>query len=230
MNYDDCYDYEDMFQYSEMEELKKEYADKMLSFLTDEAKANYYSVITENDKMKNKVKDMQDKIDKFYTIVHDKDKRIRELEEQSRKTRLRELMKDREIILYSPSYKNVYGVKCDKCDEDRKLKFTTPRGKESFEMCRCSDTKIKEYYTSELVAYNMELRDNGRSLYIWYTEKKSSNEDDCYYSNGRLVKDISDSLPFESLYEVFKSKEYNSEVYFSSKELCDKFIEYINAK
>lgn len=58
-----------------------------------------------------------------------------------------------------------YGPKCNKCDSDRRLTYTTPLGKENFEWCECHVTH-QLYSVAEVIAHTITAKQTG--LTVWY--------------------------------------------------------------
>lgn len=58
------------------------------------------------------------------------------------------------------------GPKCGKCNEDRKLPYTTPRGREAFEDCECN-VRPARWTVEELLVHEVARRD--RKVIVWYS-------------------------------------------------------------
>lgn len=96
--------------------------------------------------LENRVKSMQATVDAYYDLQ----RKYAELEKDCA-TKIAEVKKKISDDLYEELGKEVYCIryrnmgmkeKCDKCDSDRKLWYTTPLGRKVYEMCPCS----KEVY------------------------------------------------------------------------------------
>lgn len=61
--------------------------------------------------------------------------------------------------------------KCDKCDEDRHIRYLTPRGRESFEYCECKDYD-RRYVPSVMLV--KEFNGTGLDINVWYEPYKNS--------------------------------------------------------
>ena len=56
--------------------------------------------------------------------------------------------------------------KCNKCNEDRKLEYTTPRGRVAYEPCECAATTLVWVVEEQLVH---EITKRYGELIVWYT-------------------------------------------------------------
>lgn len=65
--------------------------------------------------------------------------------------------------------------KCGKCDEDRKLHYTTPRGKETFEMCECN-AKTRRWTVEEVLVHEVAKR-SGKILAWYHGTNRYFNDD-----------------------------------------------------
>lgn len=59
------------------------------------------------------------------------DRMMCEAEKNAKRMRIEELMERFKTFLWSPSWEYLYGPKCDKCDESRRIEVTLPSGKKS---------------------------------------------------------------------------------------------------
>lgn len=89
----------------------------------------------------------------------------REAEDKVRKEGLRKLLD----VLAEPRYRidteRRAQPKCDKCDEDRKLEYTTPRGRVAYESCECAATTLVWTVEEQLVH---EITKRSGQLIVWY--------------------------------------------------------------
>lgn len=104
------------------------------------------------DEIKNKIKELEEEVAELKEFREEKDKITRKCEEDIRaankraeeaeskwkKARLHELLGEFLTIGWRANPEFVYGEKCDKCDENRKIRFTSPQGREYTEDCDCS--------------------------------------------------------------------------------------------
>lgn len=67
------------------------------------------------------------------------------------------------------------GPKCGKCDEERKLRYTTPLGREMFEACECS-TRSALWEVEETLVHEVSRRDG--KIIAWYHGTSRYFDDD----------------------------------------------------
>lgn len=111
----------------------------------------------------------------------------REAEDKVRKEGIRKLMD----VLAEPRYrigtKRVPQPKCQKCDENRRLEYTTPRDRVAYEPCECSVTTlvwtVEEQYVHEISKRNGELL-------VWYdsTARHYNLDNPDSISGGTVLK------------------------------------------
>lgn len=80
-------------------------------------------------------------------------------------------------IMGTPKYtvesRFVQGEKCNKCNDDRMLEYTLPRGSTGFERCECSD-RIREHYAQERIVAEMYLNTKNHTK-VWYRAQDNYN-------------------------------------------------------
>lgn len=189
--------------------IKKEFIDKM-------------------DKLQQENKELQDIKANFEAIKRDfqneKQKAIREYEQKKhevRRERLHQLMKDFEVELYSVASKGKKQPKCSKCDEKRRIHYTTPSGRETYEACEC-DKSIPVYEPIRAILKTFSIRD-GKG-FAWYTIRDEGSYDEylTYYDDsisGQYL--ITDESQFENI-------NYSYKTLFKTKELAQKFCDLKN--
>ena len=132
--------YEEYYEPTEIEEKIEE----LKELIVNEAKNEVSSHVKY---LESKVSEMQKKCDEYDTL-----KKQYEVLEEKHKEEIEKLKNDliENIMgdLVKPLYvvrKKIIGMapKCDKCDADRKLWYTTPRGKREYEYCECKKDIFK---------------------------------------------------------------------------------------
>lgn len=137
-----------------------------------------------------------------------------------RRERLGELMKDFQVLMYRIESKRHELPKCDKCDSKRRIYFKAPSGKEMYEECECSKAKHL-YEPEEYVATEFKIKHNGKEMAVHYKEHKERDYD--YYTHSTFAEQIyQEGSDFESL-SMYRT-------FFKTKEDCQKFCDYLNAK
>lgn len=169
------------------------------------------------ENLQNENNQLEAQIKELSFVKKNWDEKIKEI----RHTRLKELLKDVQECAYLVDCEYVYvHVKCDKCDDERKIHFKSPSGKELTEPCSCS-CKVLRYFLCEIPIYQIETcsRYEEERISLIYIYRKGENED--RYSIG----DFRDELDNEKI-----SKSYPWRPIFLSKERAEDYARFKNAE
>lgn len=185
--------------------------------------------LTEMERLKKENENLQDVKDNFNGIVRDYENKKRQLENEYqtlksnvRRERLSKLMKDFEVELYSVASKSKRKPKCEKCDDERKIHFTMPSGKPSYEKCEC-DARVYIYEPIPTILNSFSIR-NGEG-HAWYkVNTDRSDEWLSYYEDSISGKELITSE------DQFDSIGYAYRVLFKNKEIAQKYCDYKNSK
>lgn len=222
------YDYDDYFREpSEFEMQVEEFKDALRDAVKDEIKNKIESLEKELAELKefrderNKIiREYESKILEMQREVSNTKIAAKESEEKWKKARLYQLLGDYLIIGYKVGYQWEYGEKCDKCDDDRKIHFTSPQGKEYTEDCQCAKRYYK-YFPQEATLSKI------------YVKKKNFRWDDKgetdFYNRYYTVTTDDDYDRYESANNVYTSSDIDFEkvnswsAIFLNEEDCKKF-------
>jgi transposase-like protein len=109
--------------------------------------------------------------------------------------------------------------KCEKCDDQRQLNYTTPRGRVAQEACECA-TRTKRYEVEELFVHEVARR-HGKMLVWWESTRRHTDDD---YISSPTVLESPDNVPLDDLTKRFNS--YG----FSSKDAAQDLADALNKK
>lgn len=218
MYYMDDEDYFEPGEFDEkIEELKNELREHVKKEINDEL-----------EKLREENKKLQDIKENFESVKKDYERKkaecesvIQNAEHKARRVRLKELMEQFKITMWSVDWSCLYKKKCDKCGESRRIKVVLPSGKTVDDDCKCRISK-KVYYPQEERLY--KLSDKYGCTDAWY-ELSSSSEDGDDFTYSTVVKEIIDH---NKDFEEIKNAKSLSGVFFTTKEECQKFCDYIN--
>lgn len=169
------------------------------------------------ENLKNENNRLEAQIKELSLIKKNWDEKIKEI----RHTRLKELLKDVQECAYRVDYEYEYAnVKCDKCDDERKIHFRSPSGKELTEPCPCS-SKVERYFLQEIPIYRIETysrygKEQISTIYIYQKE-----EDEDKYSQTQFR----DELDNETI-----SNKYAWHPVFLNKERAEDYVRFKNAE
>lgn len=109
----------------------------------------------------------------------DYERKLTQAEQLARRTVQQEGLRKLLELLREPRYRVErswdLGPKCDRCDEERRLAYTTPLGRESFESCECA-TRSSLWTVEEMLVHEVARRSAG--LLAWYHPASRYFDDD----------------------------------------------------
>jgi len=218
----DYYDEESYYEPTPADEIFIKYLNEMKNALTKSAKYQIEKIKLENKELKDQNKYLQEKVNEIGQKEKDLEIQKSNLERKVRNERLSKLMKDFEVVMYRPDRTSVKLPKCDKCNENRRIKFTSPLGKTMDESCTC-DVSKPVYNVEEYICTEFRINSNNDSMLMWYKMKQSDDYDYASYRSGGsdLVKSIyQDGMNFKDLDRC--------DTYFKSKDDCQKYCDWLN--
>jgi len=215
------YDDEPYYEPSLADEILNEYQQKMKDALLDSIK---YQI----EKTKKENQNIKDENIKLRQQVNEISNRERELEIQKknlaytvRHERLSELMKDFEVIMYRAYTTTKKLPKCDKCNKNRQIEFTSPTGKKMTEDCSCDKGKIV-FIPQEYICTEFKIERDSNRMAVWYKMHQERDYDYCSYDSSDYVDTVyNEGMKYEDLKDYYK-------VYFKSKEECQKYCCWLN--
>ena len=154
----------------------------------------------------------------YYDKISELELKIINADKEAKKKRLSELLKDREILLYRPYYEFFKQPKCNKCNEERKIFYTTPLGKKTFEYCDCA-VKIKKWLPKEYKCVEFSINKNSNIMKMKYDLNELSSVNDWY------TLSYVDTM-YESSMDYKEINEYKTG--FKNKEDCQEYCDWLN--
>lgn len=231
------YDYDDYWaEPNEFEQQIEEFKDSLRKDVRAEIKERIESLEKELSELKaykdDKNKIIQEYENKFKEIKREADKKIREAkesEEKMKKARLHQLLGEYLTVGWKVKSVWEYGEKCDKCDDNRKIHFTSPQGKKYVEECQCANRHYK-YFPVEAILSKIYVR---KKNFSW-NDKGETDFYNRYYTVESKEKDDYDI--YETSSEVYTSSDIDFEkvntyrAVFLNEEDCKKYCDWINEK
>lgn len=222
------YDYDDYWaELSEFDQQIEEFKDSLRNSVKDEIKEKIASLENELSELK----EFRDEKDKFIQECESKVREAKreaevairtakESEEKWKKARLHQLLGDYLTVGWKVGNSWEYGEKCNKCDENRKIHFTSPQGKKYTEDCRCAKRHYK-YFPKEatLCKFYVRKENFGWDDNRYYTVVDCDDDYD-RYERADHVYTSSDDIDYE------KVNSYNA--VFLNEEDCQKFCDWKN--
>jgi len=204
------------------DEIFVKYLNEMKSALTDSAKYQIDSIKEINAKLIKQNNDLKDEISKVRSKERELEIQKLSLERQVRNERLSKLMRDFEVIMYRPDRTSVKIPKCDKCNENRRIKFTSPLGKIMDESCTC-DVSKPVYNVEEYICTEFRINSDNNKMLMWYKMKQGDDYDYARYRSGS--SDLAELIYQDGMnFEDIKRRD----IYFKSKDDCQKYCDWLN--
>lgn len=222
------YDYDDYWaELSEFDQQIEEFKDSLRNSVKDEIKEK----ITSLENELSELKEFRDEKDKFIQECESKVREAKreaevairtakESEEKWKKARLHQLLGDYLTVGWKVGNSWEYGEKCNKCDENRKIHFTSPQGKKYTEDCQCAKRHYK-YFPKEatLCKFYVRKENFGWDDNRYYTVVDCDDDYD-RYERADHIYTSSDDIDYE------KVNSYNA--VFLNEEDCQKFCDWKN--
>ena len=221
----DYYEEPPYYEPSLADEIMFEYQQKMKDALLESVKTEIENIKEENERLKEENKRLHEKQHQVAVKERELLEKEKTLEREFYRKKFSELLKpftDNYSGYYANStYKKVN--KCEKCDNDRKIIYTSPYGEEIKKDCSCN--RRYELYKPEhsvievLSLWKSNNYDNKFGITPKYQNKR---EDDYRWSKLEFTHfvDIFDETTVDDL------KKYNT--LFKLKEECQKYCDYLN--
>lgn len=194
--------------------------DEFRQTLLKAVKTNFITKMEQLEKENEELQEVKKNLDQIKRDYASKERQLeRDRAEMSRKIkyeRLSELMKDFEVILYQARSNYVRQPKCDRCDDNRKIAFKTPLGKDAKEDCPCNIGNYA-YYPKESICSSFENR-NGK-IAAWYKSVSRDGDGFELESSQFLETMYEEGMEFEGLNDY--------RLFFNSKEECQKYCDWL---
>ena len=169
----------------EIESLK----DTLRDSVNEETKALIASLRTDNADLKARLSNLDNLTREAerakWEAEQAKTNAAHDAKNEARKMRLDELLAALDERLYRVTRTGVERPKCDKCYEDRKLHYVTPRGRKSTEWCECSE---KDYYWTVEEQVGHEVATRSGKWVVWWYDVRALEDLDGGYMDSHFLK------------------------------------------
>lgn len=186
-------------------------------------KATRAEVKEELEQMQNELYELREFRDRKEEIEREHAMMLRKTEleiarakEDAKKARLAELFAEFPLTVWRPSSNEVKPPKCDKCDEQRRIRFFSPRGAEYTEPCECS---IGKTVFTPVPVELFEIRQNecdGNILVRYYMSR-----------NKDTVAVYEDHVYTKPMPKPWERRDWYYRV-FANREDCEEYCEFLS--
>lgn len=142
-------------------------------------------------------------------------RKMQDAERQANQKKLKDLLNTFAVVGYRAELEYRQGPKCDKCDDNRKIHFVSPMGRNMTEECSCAK-RIRTYSPKEVRMLKFYA---GKEIFNTYFEQTNRDRD---YESYSFVAQIYDKTkkPFEDV-------NYFSTVFLQEDD-CRQFCNWLN--
>lgn len=222
--------YEDFYEPSEYDEMVEEFKNTLRESVKQEWKDRMAKLEAENKELQEVKKNFKAIKDDYENAKRnceaEKNRALVNAKREAHKARLSELLGDTQVNYWKITTERIQKPKCDKCDNNRRIKYITPMGREATEYCSCYDGGTR-YIPNQMTMYEIKLYNTyDEKASIWFIQKYK--DDDLlvnsaeYLGNKVIIEDDT------NLDEISADNKYN--LYFKSEEKCQAYCDWLNNK
>lgn len=222
--------YEDDF-YNE----PSEFETQMEEFKESLAKAIKSEFLEEMERLKKENRNLQGIKKNFEQIKTDYeqkksecDKAMRKAEDNAKHMKIEELMERFRIFFWHPNQEYLYGPKCDKCDESRRIKVVLPSGAIVHDNCQCINSRRNVMFPGRMVLYTLEDRRNGIAAFYSPCGEKGGRYYRLEYVSSVGAKE--NMVQPGTGFDVLEKNETQGQLLFPTREDCLAYCTYLNKK
>lgn len=229
------YDYEDYYNKpSEFEQQIEEFKQSLVKAVKAEYQEEMQKLRDENESLKEVKKNWNSLEMEYKSKQRELSNKLEESKRNAARLRLDDLFEfcGMNVILYSPRSFPVYNKKCNKCDEGRKIHFTSPGGNDMTEDCECATSFTKyrpePFYMCEF-RINSHKKKDEYPLLMWFKKYRDYDSDyDGYtYSDSSRCNFVYNGEDFNIVLEKCPN---NYELFFKDEHDCQKYCDWLSKR
>ncbi|QSF42685.1 hypothetical protein [Paenibacillus tianjinensis] len=216
------YDEEFYREPSEFEEQIDALKESLMNAIKDEHKAELDKLRKENAELEVIKRDFAQIKEDYRAKERGLELKMKEAQTEARRTRLSALLESFGVTLFQAKRTSILGSKCDKCDDNRQIHYSTPSGKPAQEYCECRVYSIL-YVPEERICCEFKIERGGQKMKAWYDVMPSKHDDEdygSYRSSTHLDALYEDGMSFEKL------KQHGT--FFKEKADCQRYCDWLN--
>lgn len=218
---------DEIYELSDAAVKMQEITDMLKESVKQEVKDEIERLRKENTVLQEYKKHQEENDEKLARELSKLEKERRNLESKIKKARIKELLGDYIVTAWVVQRIYTEKPKCNRCNEKRELVFKSPRGREYYESCECSEP-IVSYNPQATELISIKTReDRGDVLYT-----RTYFIAPTIYQTSREIEDS-----FERTSRVYNGEAYedidgfySTSIVFLEKSKCQDFCDYLNHK
>lgn len=207
---------------SEFDMLVDEFKEQLRASVKEEIIAEMDALKKSNEELRDIRDHWEAKVAELENEYEEKrrelEKKLREAEstaDNAKRMALFDLIRDYPDHAYTVDTKYIEKPKCDKCDDNRKIQFITPRGRTMYERCECDELK-PVYSVRAIPLVEITRHWNGDTLPKYLYNK---DPDDIFL---RFASTFCDDKPFDQIDERYVTP------LFRSEDRANQYVEWKN--
>jgi len=235
------YDEQSYYEPTIADEILMEYQQKMKDALLESVKLEIKNIENENIRLKNENKEYKkretDILNKEKDLKYKEDNLKREVIDEFYKSNvgdtLKQYLEDSEV--WFADIERYQNIKCNLCNEERKLVANFPNDEISTKECACAKLLIKYVpVLSELTMIKFNKKNSryssDRKYYFnnSYSPPNNRSDYDYEYQDFKICHIIDEFN--ESIIVLHKDKKYGERLGFRNKEECQNYCDWLNKK
>ena len=204
--------YEDFYEPSEFDSQIEDFK----NYLRETVKAE---ILEELDSLRKENESLRDIKNRIHEIEREHIKAMQNARQEVMRMKFAEIFKACSTVYYAPEVEYITQPKCDRCDKDRMIEYTTPLGRRAKEQCACYAKKVRYNPTA---CYVTEISERNRKIVVWH---KKAHDDGDGWSSSKVIeqKDICDDKDFAEI-----PNRWNA--YFRNEDMCQAYCDWLNVR
>jgi hypothetical protein len=223
-------DYESYYEPTEFDIISNEFVNKMKDCLKQEVKDYYLGIQKVNEYLKKQNEELKKKDMEVCRKEIELNSKLKTLEHDFMRSKFSEKLKpfEKDFYVYYADSSSKMIPKCNLCDDNREVTFTSPSGKTVKQRCECN--KSYTYYKPKKTKIiNLWLsKDSWNNRPFTITAKYQDNRDDEHYCDFKINEVIEKFI--EENAEHYQSGDWKGSTGFTTKEECKKYCDWLNKK
>ena len=207
--------FDDFYEGSEFDRQIEEFKDA----LREDVKRETLEEIERLKKELAELRDFKERKDEIEKEYREKMREAKiaaaEAEQKWKNARLHTLLGEYLVGGFTVKCEFIKGPKCSKCDENRRIHFKSPSGRDMSERCLC-DVSVKRYITVPIELYSIEAGKFSAKDNFVFSCYATEDYGDYYYAKN-IVSDLDHPEKIDTYSAMFLDKE-----------LCQKYCDWLN--
>lgn len=216
--------YEDFYEPSEFDFIVEDLKDELRKSVKKEYTDKIESLQKQLDNLTDIKTNWGKKVAELNAKKAEAERTIRQAKAEAKRMTLHELLEPLRIQAWGITcYTEYIRDKCDKCDKDGYIHFTSPSGKDCTEKCQCRNTKsVYRPIEAEVYRISGKSHNSGVKITFQFSHTNMTYEWDDEF---KVCSNVYDGRPVEELDKTC----YYSTIFFD-KDKAQEYCDYLNTR